>query len=53
MDLLDDAEPALDQGRGAETERAPYQYTLAAAKVGKRQFEAAQRARGAGRKAAR
>ena len=43
MDLLEDAEPALDQGREPEAERRHVQYTLAAAKVGKRQFEAAQR----------
>ena len=43
MDLLDDAEPALTQGRQpASPDEPAYQYTLAAAKVGKRQFEAAQ-----------
>jgi tetratricopeptide (TPR) repeat protein len=42
MDLLDDAEPALVSAAGMRPDEATYQYTLAAAKVGKRQFEAAQ-----------
>ena len=42
MDLLDDAEPALTQAVSLRPEDPPYRYTLAAAKVGKRQFEAAQ-----------
>ncbi len=42
MDLLDDAEPALTSAAGMRPGVAVYQYTLAAAKVGKRQFEAAQ-----------
>jgi tetratricopeptide (TPR) repeat protein len=42
MDLLDDAEPALVTAAGMRPDDATYQYTLAAAKVGKRQFEAAQ-----------
>ena len=41
MDLLEDAEPAL--ARAVALRRDPtYRYTLAAAKVGKRQFQAAQ-----------
>jgi tetratricopeptide (TPR) repeat protein len=42
MDLLDDAEPALTSAAGMRPDDPSYQYTLAAAKVGKRQFEAAQ-----------
>ena len=42
MDLLDDAEPALVSAAGMRPDDPTYQYTLAAAKVGKRQFEAAQ-----------
>lgn len=42
MDLLEDAEPALASAASMRPEEAVYQYTLAAAKVGKRQFEAAQ-----------
>jgi tetratricopeptide (TPR) repeat protein len=41
MDLLEDAEPALEQAASLKPDDAAYQYTLAAAKVGKRQFEAA------------
>jgi tetratricopeptide (TPR) repeat protein len=43
MDLLEDAEPALTQAASLRPEDPSYQYTLAAAKVGRRQFEAAQR----------
>ena len=42
MDLLDDAEPALTEAAALKPDEPSYQYTLAAAKVGKRQFEAAQ-----------
>lgn len=42
MDLLEDAEPALTKAAHLKPNDTPYQYTLAAAKVGKRQFEAAQ-----------
>jgi tetratricopeptide (TPR) repeat protein len=42
MDLLDDAEPALSKAASLKPDDPTYQYTLAAAKVGKRQFEAAQ-----------
>jgi tetratricopeptide (TPR) repeat protein len=42
MDLLDDAEPALTEAAALKPGEPSYQYTLAAAKVGKRQFEAAQ-----------
>jgi tetratricopeptide (TPR) repeat protein len=42
MDLLDDAEPALTRAAAMRPEEPVYQYTLAAAKVGKRQFEAAE-----------
>jgi tetratricopeptide (TPR) repeat protein len=42
MDLLDDAEAALVKAASLKPESRPYQYTLAAAKVGKKQFEAAQ-----------
>jgi protein O-GlcNAc transferase len=41
MDLLDDAEPALERAAALKPEDTAYQYTLAAAKVGKRQLEAA------------
>jgi tetratricopeptide (TPR) repeat protein len=43
MDLLEDAEPALVAAAGLKPGEPAYQYTLAAAKVGKRQYEAAQR----------
>lgn len=43
MDLLTDAEPALERAAQLEPNEPSYQYTLAAAKVGKRQFEAAER----------
>jgi tetratricopeptide (TPR) repeat protein len=43
MDLLDDAEAALIDAATMRPGEPTYQYTLAAAKVGKRQFEAAQR----------
>jgi len=42
MDLLEDAEPALVRAAALKPNDTTYQYTLAAAKVGKRQFEAAQ-----------
>jgi len=42
MDLLEDAEPALVKAARLKPDEIGYQYTLAAAKVGKRQFEAAQ-----------
>ncbi len=42
MDLLDDAEPALTAAAGLKPGDPAYQYTLAVAKVGKRQYEAAQ-----------
>jgi tetratricopeptide (TPR) repeat protein len=42
MDLLDDAETALTQAAAMKPGDAVYQYTLAVAKVGKRQYEAAQ-----------
>lgn len=42
MDLLDDAEQALEQSARQRPGSVPHQYALAAAKVGKRQFEAAQ-----------
>lgn len=42
MDLLEDAEPALTRAAALRPDELAYQYTLAAAKVGKRQFEAAQ-----------
>jgi tetratricopeptide (TPR) repeat protein len=42
MDLLDDAEPALTKAASLRPNDPSYQYALAAAKVGKRQFEAAQ-----------
>jgi tetratricopeptide (TPR) repeat protein len=43
MDLLEDAEPALVKAASLRPDDVSYQYTLAAAKVGKRQFEAARR----------
>lgn len=43
MDLLEDAEPALIKAASLKPNDVTCQYTLAAAKVGKRQFEAAQR----------
>ena len=42
MDLLDDAESALSKAAASRPDDIAYQYTLAAANVGKRQFEAAQ-----------
>lgn len=42
MDLLQDAEPALTKAAEIRPDDASYQYTLAAIKVGKKQFEAAQ-----------
>jgi tetratricopeptide (TPR) repeat protein len=42
MDLLEDAEPALTKAASLKPDDRTCQYTLAAAKVGKRQFEAAQ-----------
>jgi tetratricopeptide (TPR) repeat protein len=42
MDLLEDAEPALASAASMRPGEPAYQYTLAAAKVGKRQYEAAQ-----------
>lgn len=42
MDLLEDAEPALTEAARLKPLEPAYQYTLAAAKVGKRQFDAAQ-----------
>ena len=42
MDLLEDAEPALIRAAGLRPGEPAYQYTLAVAKVGKRQYEAAQ-----------
>jgi tetratricopeptide (TPR) repeat protein len=41
MDLLEDAEPALTKAAALKPAELSYQYTLAAAKVGKRQFDAA------------
>jgi tetratricopeptide (TPR) repeat protein len=41
MDLLDDAEPALAKAASMKPGDIPYQYTLAAAKVGKRQYDEA------------
>ncbi|PYR89567.1 MAG: hypothetical protein DMF84_23970 [Acidobacteria bacterium] len=43
MDLLEDAEPALIMAASLKPDDPACQYTLAAAKVGKRQFEAARR----------
>jgi len=42
MDLLEDAEPALIRAAGLRPGEPAYQYTLAVARVGKRQYEAAQ-----------
>jgi tetratricopeptide (TPR) repeat protein len=42
MDLLDDAQPALTRAADLKPGEPAYQYTLAVAKVGKRQYEAAQ-----------
>jgi tetratricopeptide (TPR) repeat protein len=42
MDLLDDAEPALIKAASLRPGDLSYQYALAAAKVGKRQFQAAE-----------
>jgi tetratricopeptide (TPR) repeat protein len=42
MDLLEDAEPPLLKAAGLRPGEATYQYTLVVAKVGKRQYEAAQ-----------
>jgi tetratricopeptide (TPR) repeat protein len=42
MDLLDDAEAALARAAELKPDDPAYQYTLAVAKVGKRQYEAAQ-----------
>jgi tetratricopeptide (TPR) repeat protein len=42
MDLLEDAEPALERAAALKPGDPAYQYTLAVAKVGKRQYEAAQ-----------
>src|SRR5207237_9406484 len=42
MALLQDAEHALTTAASLKPDNPSYQYTLAAAKVGKRQFEAAQ-----------
>jgi tetratricopeptide (TPR) repeat protein len=41
MDLLDDADPALTKAVELRPENPAYRYTLAAAKVGRRQFQAA------------
>jgi tetratricopeptide (TPR) repeat protein len=42
MDLLEDAEPALTKAASLRPGELDYQYTLVVAKVGKRQYEAAQ-----------
>ena len=42
MDLLEDAEPALTQAATLRPHEDAYQYTLASAKVGKKQFAAAE-----------
>jgi len=42
MDLLEDAEPALAKAASLKPGDIPYQYTLAAVKVGKRQYDEAQ-----------
>ena len=42
MDLLEDAEPALVSAAALRPGEPAYQYTLAVAKVGKKQYEAAQ-----------
>jgi tetratricopeptide (TPR) repeat protein len=41
MDLLEDAEPALEKAASLKPGDIPYQYTLAAVKVGKRQYDEA------------
>jgi len=41
MDLLEDAEPALAKAAGLKPGDVPYQYTLAAVKVGRRQYDEA------------
>lgn len=41
MDLLEDAEPALTKAASLKPDDIPYQYTLAAVKVGKRQYDEA------------
>jgi tetratricopeptide (TPR) repeat protein len=41
MDLLEDAEPALAKAASLKPGDIPYQYTLAAVKVGKRQYDQA------------
>jgi tetratricopeptide (TPR) repeat protein len=41
MDLLDDAEPALAKAASLKPGDIPYQYTLAAVRVGKRQYDEA------------
>jgi len=41
MDLLDDAEPALTKAATLRPGDVPYEYTLAAVKVGKRQYDEA------------
>jgi tetratricopeptide (TPR) repeat protein len=43
MDLLEDAEPALEKAAALRPDGLSHQYTLAAVKVGKKQFDAAQR----------
>jgi len=43
MDLLEDAEPALAKAASLKPGDIPYQYTLAAVKVGKRQYDEARR----------
>lgn len=43
MDLLEDAEPALATAARLKPGDIPYQYTLAAVKVGKRQYDEARR----------
>ena len=42
MDLLDDAESALTKAASLRPDNPTYQYALAAAKVGKREFQAAE-----------
>ena len=41
MDLLEDAEPALERAAALKPGEIPYQYALAAVKVGKRQYDEA------------
>jgi len=43
LDLLEDAEPALEKAAALRPDGLAHQYTLAAVKVGKKQFDAAQR----------